>query len=25
MVRDKFAAISQEIDDFAYLGEPTDF
>ncbi|MGI4739532.1 MAG: oxidoreductase [Janthinobacterium lividum] len=25
MVRDKLAAISKEIDDFAYLGEPTDF
>jgi NAD(P)-dependent dehydrogenase (short-subunit alcohol dehydrogenase family) len=25
MVRDKFAAISKEVDDFAYLGEPTDF
>lgn len=25
MVRDKFAAISKEIDDFAYLGEPTDY
>ena len=25
MVRDKFAAISQEINDFAYLGEPTDY
>jgi NAD(P)-dependent dehydrogenase (short-subunit alcohol dehydrogenase family) len=25
MVRDKFAAISKEIDDFAYLGELTDF
>lgn len=25
MVRDKFAAISKEIDDFAYLGEPTEY
>jgi NAD(P)-dependent dehydrogenase (short-subunit alcohol dehydrogenase family) len=25
MVRDKLAAITKEIDDFAYLGEPTDF
>jgi len=25
MVRDKLAVISKEIDDFAYLGEPTDF
>lgn len=25
MVRDKFQAITKEIDDFAYLGEPTDF
>lgn len=25
LVRDKFRAITKEIDDFAYLGEPTDF
>ncbi|GAC1377369.1 MAG: oxidoreductase [Hymenobacter sp.] len=25
MARQKFQAISKEIDDFAYLGEPTDF
>jgi len=25
MVRDKLAVISKEIDDYAYLGEPTDF
>jgi NAD(P)-dependent dehydrogenase (short-subunit alcohol dehydrogenase family) len=25
MVRDKFQALTKEIDDFAYLGEPTDF
>ena len=25
MARQKFQAITKEIEDFAYLGEPTDF